>query len=71
MDITRQNFISVDGISARNSFDTYFTVGDVVSHQDTEVGTATIIGFELDIPRNEVRVNTDRGYAHIDFIDKI
>ena len=70
MDITRQNFISTDGKTVRNSYDQYFTVGDLVSHQDPSVGKATIISFEPVGSQNEVRALTDKGYAYIDFISK-
>lgn len=68
--MNRQNFISTDGKTVKNSYDIYFTIGDVVSHQDTEVGKATILSFELDISMNEIKAITDKGYAHIDFLDK-
>jgi len=71
MDIKKQNFISVDGKSVKNSYDEYFTIGESISHEDKTVGIATILNFELDLKQNEVKVNTDKGYAHIDFIRKI
>ncbi len=67
---TRQNFISVDGKTARNSYGEFFTVGEIVKHQDKEVGTATIETFELNIEQNEIKVFTDKGYAHVDFLEK-
>lgn len=63
-----QNYISVDGKCARNSYNEYFAHGDEVRHEDDQVGTATIISFEPIIERNEIRVKTDKGYAHLDFI---
>lgn len=71
MDITKQNFISADSKTARNSYNKYFTIGDTVKHDDESVDIATIVSFEIDIKMNEVRVNTDQGYAHIDFINKV
>ena len=68
--IIKQNFLSVDGKSARNSYDEYFTIGDTVEHDDNTAGTATISSFELDIPMNEVKAFTEKGYAHIDFITR-
>jgi len=68
---TRQNFISVDGKTVMNSYGEFFTVGELVKHEDTEAGTATIISFEPNIGKNEIRVNTDKGYAHIDFLVKV
>lgn len=67
---TRQNFISVDNQTVINSYGDYFTVGEKVTHQDNTVGEATILNFEPDVNKNEVRVNTDKGYAHIDFLLK-
>ena len=71
MDITRQNFISTDGKTARNSYDQYFTVGEVVKHQDETVGEATILKFLPVEDMNEIRAHTDKGYAYIDFSVKI
>ncbi len=70
MDITRQNFISVDQKSARNSYGQFFTLGDKVSHEDETVGEAIIEGFESNVSKNEVKALTNKGYAHIDFISK-
>ena len=69
--MNNQNFISVDGKTARNSYGDFFNVGDVVEHQDNEAGTATILSFEPSVEKNEVWANTDKGYAFIDFISKI
>lgn len=69
--MNKQNFISVDGKTAKNSYDVYFTIGEIVSHQDTTVGTATILSFELDERYNEINALTDKGHAHIDFLNKI
>lgn len=66
----KQNFISVDGKTARNSYDEFFTIGEVVAHQDESVGEATILRFEPSIEMNEVKVYTDKGYAYIDFLLK-
>lgn len=71
MDITKQNFISVDGKTARNSYGEFFTVGEMVKHQDNEAGIATITSFVPDRYMNEVRVSTDQGYTHIDFLEKL
>lgn len=67
----RQNFISVDKKMVINSYGEYFVVGERVRHKDDEAGEATIISFEPDVEKNEIRVNTDKGYAHIDFLLKI
>lgn len=66
-----QNFISVDGKTVINSYGQYFTVGEIVKHDDSSVGEAKIISFEPITERNEIRVETDKGYAHIDFLVKI
>jgi len=71
MDITRQNFISTDGKTVRNSYGEFFTVGELVKHQDETVGEATIKSFEPVVEMNEVQVTTDKGYAFIDFLVKI
>lgn len=68
---TKQNFISVDKQTARNSYGEFFTVGETVSHQDTEAGDATIISFTAELAMNEVRADTNKGSAHIDFLVKI
>ena len=36
-----------------------------------EAGIATIISFKPDVESNEVIVNTDEGFAHLDFLVKI
>ena len=68
---TKQNFISVDGKTVMNSYGEFYTVGEVVLHEDDTAGPSTIISFEPDVNRNEIRVNTNEGYAHIDFLVKI
>lgn len=67
----RQNFISVDQKTVINSYGEYFVVGEQVKHEDKDAGEATIISFEPSIEKNEIRVNTDKGYAHIDFLVKV
>ena len=67
----RRNFISVDEKMVINSYGEYFVVGEKVKHEDTEAGEATIISFESDVDKNEIRVYTDKGYAHIDFLVKL
>ena len=71
MDITRQNFLSVDGKTARSSYGEYFAVGETVAHDDDTVGRATIESFEPILDRNEIRVNTNKGYAYLDFLKKL
>lgn len=67
--LERQNFISVDGKTVRNSYGDFYTVGEVVGHQDKEAGPATILSFEVDTVMNEVKVITDKGYSYIDFLE--
>ena len=67
---TRQNFISVDGKTVRNSYGEFFTVGEFVSHEDESVGISKITSFEVDIEQNEIKVYTESGWAHIDFLVK-
>lgn len=69
--IDKQNFISVDGKTVRNSFGEFFTIGEIVKHEDETVGEAKILSFQPDTERNEIRVNTTEGFAHIDFLVKI
>lgn len=66
----RQNFISVDEKTSITSYGDYFTVGEVVGHEGA-TDTATIISFETDMDDNEIRVITDKGSAHIDFLVKL
>lgn len=66
----KQNFISVDKQTVINSYDEVYTVGETVLHEDKEAGNATILSFEPSESKNEVIVNTDKGYAHIDFLVK-
>ncbi len=67
----QQNFISVDQKTVRNSYGEFFTIGETVRHDDNEAGEATILSFEPIIERNEIKVYTDKGYAHIDFLVKV
>ena len=67
---TKQNFISVDEKIVRNSYGEFFTIGEKVKHEDEEVGIATIVSFEADEEKNEIKVTIDKGYAHIDFLVK-
>jgi hypothetical protein len=71
MDRRKQNFISVDGQTAKNSYGQYFSVGETVGHQDKSVGESTILKFEPEIEMNEIKVHTDKGFAHLDFLTKI
>lgn len=68
--ITNQNFISVDKKTARNSYGEFFSVGETVGHEGAD-DTATILSFEADIEKNEVKVMTDKGHAHVDFLVKV
>ena len=68
--ITNQNFISVDKKTARNSYGEFFSVGETVGHEGAD-NTATILSFEAEAEMNEVKVITDKGHAHIDFLVKL
>lgn len=67
----RKNFISVDKESALSSYGTRFEVGEEIAHEDGEVGQAIIEAFEAIEEDNEVRVYTNKGWAHLDFIKKL
>lgn len=66
-----QNFISVDGKSARDSYGNFYTIGELVRHEDPEAEPAIILNFEPKQEENEIIVNTDKGWAHLDFLVKI
>lgn len=66
----KQNFISVDGQTVRNSYGEFFSIGEVVGHEGAE-DTATIVSFEPKKEENEITVYTDKGHAHIDFLIKL
>lgn len=68
---TKQNFISVDKKTVRNSYGEFFTVGEIVGHENLEVGEATILVFEPDMEQNEVKAHTNKGWCHIDFLNKL
>ena len=67
----RQNFISVDSETVRNSYGDFFAVGELVEHEDESMGRAIIISFDAALDENEITVHTDKGFAHLDFIAKI
>ena len=66
----KQNFLSVDGKTARNSYGDFFNVGEEVSHQDQEAGRSVILRFEAKKIENEITAYTSEGYAHLDFLVK-
>ena len=66
-----QNFISVDKQTALSSYGEMFIVGEIVNHQDEDAGTAIITSFEPSVERNEIKVHTNKGYAHLDFLEKL
>ena len=47
--MNKQNFINIGNTVVKNSYDVYFTIGDVVKHQDKSAGEATIESFKIDI----------------------
>ncbi len=69
--MNEQNFISADFRTAINSFGDKFSVGDVVGHQDTQAGIATIQDFSFDVKTNEITAFTSKGFSHIDFLIKV
>jgi hypothetical protein len=64
-----QNFISVDGRTARNSYDEFFYVGELVGHEGAE-DEAIINSFHPIIEDNEIMVHTDKGQARLDYLIK-
>lgn len=66
-------FISSDSTKAidmcGNKF-TVYSVGEIVAHQDKSVGIATILSFEIDHEDNSILVKTDKGNAHLGFLEK-
>lgn len=70
LDLSKQDFISVDKKTALNAYGVFFTVGEEVGHEGSE-DTATIVSFEADTEMNEVKVNTTRGWGNIDFLIKL
>ena len=66
-----QNFLSVDGNTAINSYGEYFTVGEMVGHDDEEAGYAEILSFSPIKKENEITVWTSKGYVHLDFLVKL
>jgi hypothetical protein len=67
----RQDYLSVDKLTAISSNGEILGVGDLVEHDDKEAGTATIQSFAFDYELNEVIANTEKGSAHISFIFKV
>lgn len=65
------NYLASDKKSAISSYGDEFSLNEVVGHQDDSVGTATILSFTMNDERGEVRVDTDKGYAHLDFLVKL
>lgn len=67
----RQNFLSMNGKVARDSYGNFYKVGETVSHEDQTVGEAVILSFEPNEDIDEVKVITTKGYAHLDFLTKV
>ena len=67
----RQDYLSVDKLTAISSNGEILGVGDLVEHDDKEAGTAIIQSFAFDYESNEVIANTEKGSAHISFIFKV
>jgi len=66
----RQNFISCNKKIAISSEGEYFSVGEIVEHQDIKAGEAKILRFESVHDENEITVHTTKGFAHLDFLIK-
>ncbi len=66
----RVDFLSVDKTKAISAHGELFTVGDLVEHEDSKVGT-NITSFELDVEDNSVKAITPLGWSHICFITKV
>jgi len=64
------NMMSADGRVAINSYGEIFTIGDMTYHDDKDAGCAEITSFSFDVESNEVKADTEKGWAHIDFITK-
>lgn len=67
----RQDYISVDTLTAISSEGEVFEVGDKVKHEgdpDNKVGT--IESFHLDTVKNEVQAVTEHGLGSISFLYK-
>lgn len=68
--MNRKNFISADKKSAISSYGQRFEVGETVGHADKNAGQSIVSSFDIDEESNEVKVYTDKGWAHLDFITK-
>jgi hypothetical protein len=65
-----QNFLSVDSSTAINSYREYFVVGEKIMYREIGTEKATILNFILDKHKNRIIVNTNKGWAHLDFVVK-
>jgi hypothetical protein len=67
-----QNFLSVDGKTAINSYGEVFVVGETVGHEGTKEGDTAVINYlAASIEDNEIVVFTTKGTAHLDFLVKL
>lgn len=66
----RQNFLSMDKKIAMDSFGVFYRIGDVVKHEGSKnpKETAVIEKFSIDKKSEEIKVNTNKGHCHLDFI---
>lgn len=69
--ITNENLISCSRNVVINTTGEVLKVGDLVKHQDENAGRAIILSFEINEELGEVKAQTDKGYAHIDFLTKV
>ena len=66
----RQDYLSVDKLTAISSNGEILHVGDIVKHESEGDDLATIKSFKLDEENLEVIACTTKGEAHISFIYK-
>ena len=65
----RVNFISVDSKIAIDSDGVIFRIGDKVRHEGATANEIGVIEkFSIDEISEEVLVNTDKGFCHLDII---
>ena len=64
-----QNYPKDEILQVKSSNGSVLTIGDVVSHDDKEVGTATVQGFRISEKHApDIEALTDKGTGHIAFL---
>lgn len=66
----RKDYISVDKQTVISAEGHILQVGDLVSHDDENAGTAIINSFELEDKTNDIIAITTRGRARISYLTK-